>query len=93
MRGVIYVRVSTDNIGQKTSIPAQIALLKNYLEEQGWELVEIYIDIESGSKTNRQGIQQLMKDAKDKKSLMSYFQKNYLVFLEMELFLTNFIIF
>lgn len=67
MRCVIYVRVSTDNIGQKTSIPAQISLLKNYLEEQGWELVEIYIDIESGSKTNRQGIQQLMKDAKDKK--------------------------
>lgn len=67
MRVVGYVRVSTNNYGQKTSIPAQIELIKNYAESQGWELVEIYIDVESGSKTNREGIQRLMKDATENK--------------------------
>ena len=65
MRVVGYVRVSTNNYGQKTSIPAQIEMIKSYTDSQGWELVGIYTDIESGSKTNREGVQRLMEDAKN----------------------------
>lgn len=67
LRVVAYVRVSTKYESQQTSIPAQIAMIKNFVEENEWELVEIYIDVHSGAKSNREGIQNLMTDAKSKK--------------------------
>ena len=67
MKCAVYARVSTGFESQKTSIPMQIKLFDNYIKEQGWELYKIYTDEESGSKSNRDGIQQLLADAKAKK--------------------------
>ncbi|AWE09328.1 hypothetical protein DCE79_16750 [Lysinibacillus sp. 2017] len=41
-------------------------LFKNYVNEKGWELYDIYTDEESGSDSNRAGIQRLIKDAQEK---------------------------
>lgn len=67
MKCAVYARVSTGFESQKTSIPTQIKLFENYINEQGWELYKVYTDEESGTKSNRAGIQQLLADAKEKK--------------------------
>ncbi|WP_186278738.1 recombinase family protein [Lysinibacillus sp. BW-2-10] len=67
MKCAVYARVSTGFDSQKTSIPTQIKLFDNYIKERGWELYQVYTDEESGSKSNRDGIQQLLSDAKAKK--------------------------
>ncbi|WP_336046150.1 recombinase family protein [Solibacillus ferritrahens] len=67
MKCAVYARVSTGFESQKTSIPTQIKLFENYINEQGWELYKVYTDEESGTKSNRVGIQQLLADAKEKK--------------------------
>lgn len=67
MKCAIYARVSTGFENQKTSIPTQIKLFENYIKEKGWELYKVYTDEESGSKSNREGIQHLLSDAKAKK--------------------------
>lgn len=67
MRCAVYARVSTGFDSQKTSIPAQIQLFENFIKEKGWELYDIYTDEQSGSKSNRAGIQRLIKDAKANK--------------------------
>ncbi|HWL22692.1 MAG TPA: recombinase family protein [Ureibacillus sp.] len=68
MRCAVYARVSTGFDSQKTSIPTQIKLFENFIKEKGWELYKVYTDTKSGSKSsNRNGIQDLIQDAKDKK--------------------------
>ena len=67
MKCAVYARVSTGFESQKTSIPTQIKLFENQIKEKGWELYKVYTDEESGTKSNRSGIQQLLADAKEKK--------------------------
>lgn len=67
MRCAVYARVSTGSDGQKTSIPTQIKLFDNFIQDKGWELYKVYTDVKSGSKSNRDGIQELIQDAKNKK--------------------------
>lgn len=67
MKCAVYARVSTENESQKTSIPAQIKLFENYIKDKGWEIAEIYTDVKSGTSINRNGMNQLLEDAKAKK--------------------------
>lgn len=67
MRCAIYARVSTEMDGQKTSIDNQIDIFKAYAVERGWEITHIYTDKKSGTKGNRPGFKNLIKDGKEKK--------------------------
>lgn len=67
MKCAVYARVSTQYESQKTSIPAQIKLFENYINEKGWEIADIYTDVKSGTSVNRKGMNQLLEDAKAKK--------------------------
>jgi site-specific DNA recombinase len=53
MRCAIYVRVSTNKEEQKSSLENQEALFKNYIIEKGWDIHEIYVDVESGTTDKR----------------------------------------
>lgn len=64
MRCAVYARVSTEMETQKTSIAHQINFFEKYIQEKGWDLYNIYEDIESGRRIdNRQGMQQLLEDS------------------------------
>jgi len=66
----IYVRLSKDDerAGESVSIENQKLLLTKYVEEQGWELKEIFTDDGySGTNFNRPAFQRMLQDAKDKR--------------------------
>lgn len=74
MRVAVYARVSPWDDSQ--TITNQIQLFKTYVNEHDWELYDIYTDEEFGPKSNRSGIprltdrngfQELIRDANDKK--------------------------
>lgn len=67
MKCAIYIRVSTNKEEQKTSIQNQKDLFLSYVTERGWDIYDIYIDIESGTKDNRTNFQKMMSDAKNRK--------------------------
>ena len=63
----VYLRLSNDDerIGESLSIENQRRILEKYVAEQGFELVDTYIDDGvSGTHFNRPGIQRLLEDAK-----------------------------
>lgn len=64
MRCAVYARVSTEMDSQKTSIENQNYMYRDYVSNQGWEIVEYYQDIQSGTKANRPGLKKLIADAK-----------------------------
>jgi len=66
----IYVRLSNDDerAGESVSIENQRLLLTKYVEEQGWELREIYIDDGwSGTNFDRPALQRMLRDAREKR--------------------------
>lgn len=67
MRCAVYVRVSTDKEEQKASLKYQKDLFYRYIEEKGWEIFEFYVDVQSGTTSKREQLQQMIKDAEDKK--------------------------
>ncbi|OIJ16541.1 recombinase family protein [Anaerobacillus alkalidiazotrophicus] len=67
MRCAIYIRVSTDKEEQKASLKYQQELFYRYVQEQGWDIFDIYIDVESGTTAKRKNLQKMIKDAEDKK--------------------------
>ncbi|WP_253735715.1 recombinase family protein [Paenibacillus sp. FJAT-26967] len=69
MNCVIYARVSTRREEQKNSLQNQIALAENIAREQGFTVVERYIDngISGSGMKNRTEILRLLTDAKKKK--------------------------
>lgn len=67
MRCAIYVRVSTNKEEQKTSLENQKAMFLQYVAERGWSIHKFYIEIQSGTKSKRKELQQLIADAKAKK--------------------------
>lgn len=69
MKCAIYARVSTKREEQKNSLQNQIALAENIAKEQGFTVVERYIDngISGSGMKNRTAILQLLEDAKKKK--------------------------
>lgn len=58
MKVAIYARVSTD----EQSTDQQITALQEFCDIKGYEVVERYIDIISGIKDSRPGLDHLMKD-------------------------------
>ncbi len=63
----IYLRLSNDDAraGESLSIENQRRILEKYVIEQGFELVDTYIDDGySGTNFNRPGVQRLLEDAK-----------------------------
>ncbi|OIJ16506.1 recombinase family protein [Anaerobacillus alkalidiazotrophicus] len=67
MRCAVYVRVSTDREEQKTSLDNQKSLFFNFIIQQGWDLYDFYVDVESGTTDKRASFKQLIEDAENKK--------------------------
>lgn len=85
----IYCRLSNDDErgGQSLSIENQRLLLENYVRQQGWNEVDVYIDDGySGTNFNRPGVKRLIDDAKAKRinviivKDLSRFGRNYIEF-------------
>ena len=63
----IYVRLSKDDerAGESLSIENQKLILSKYVAEQGWNLVDIYVDDGySGTSFDRPAVTRLLEDAK-----------------------------
>lgn len=60
MRVAIYIRVSTKLQEDKFSLSAQIYELTRYANAQGWEIVDTYKDVDSGTKLNKDGLESLL---------------------------------
>ena len=41
----IYIRVSKDNMEQKTSLENQRFLFIKYGKEENWEIIDFYVDV------------------------------------------------
>lgn len=85
----IYCRLSNDDEreGDSVSIENQRLLLQRYVQEQGWNLIDTYIDDGfSGTNFQRPGVQRLIADAKAKRinvilvKDLSRFGRNYIEF-------------
>lgn len=62
----IYVRLSQEDMraGESLSIEHQKLILTKYVREQGWNLVDTYVDdVFSGTDFNRPSVQRLLSDA------------------------------
>jgi site-specific DNA recombinase len=68
MRVALYPRVSGHEQEDNYSIPEQIERMKKYCEARDWMVYKIYTDSGfSGANLERPGLQQLIKDAENKK--------------------------
>lgn len=64
----VYIRVSTDKEEQKKSLIHQKELFMNLLAQKGWDLYKIYVDVETGTKSNkRPKLQEMIQDAQEGK--------------------------
>lgn len=60
LRVAIYIRVSTKGQEDKYSLAAQEFELTKYANEQGWEIIHIFRDVDSGAKFNKKGLNALL---------------------------------
>ena len=83
----IYVRLSQEDMraGESLSIENQKLILTKYVREQGWNLIDIYVDDGfSGTNFDRPGVQKLLEDAQSGKinliivKDLSRFGRNYI---------------
>ena len=58
-----YVGVSTAD----QRCEHQVRELREYAERQGWQIADIYEDVNSGAKTSRPALNRLMADARARK--------------------------
>jgi DNA invertase Pin-like site-specific DNA recombinase len=65
MRCVLYARVSTKDKGQDTE--NQCGQLRQYAGAMGWNIVSEFVDHESGSKSDREQLQEMFKAASQRK--------------------------
>ncbi len=64
MKVALYARVSTEEQAEKYSLNAQLEAMRQYAKEQGWEVVEEYIDPGySGRSDKRPAFRRLIRDA------------------------------
>lgn len=63
----VYIRVSTDNVEQQTSLKNQRDLFIKYTKEKNWSIYDFYVDVESGTSTKRKELNRLIKDAETRK--------------------------
>ena len=71
MRAVTYARISTD-LQSETSLQAQTHRAKQYAEMNGHEVIASYQDIGTGTKTEREGFQELMDTIDDWDIVIAY---------------------
>ena len=55
VQAIIYARVSSKEQEQGFSIPAQLKLLRGYAAEQGFTIIQEYVDVETAKQTGRTG--------------------------------------
>jgi site-specific DNA recombinase len=67
MRCAIYTRVSTDKEEQKASLKYQKELFYRYVQEQGWDIYDFYVDVQTGTTAKREHLQRMIEDAQEKK--------------------------
>jgi len=65
MRAALYGRVSTKDKGQDTE--NQLSQLRQYSAAMGWNIVSEFVDYESGSKSDREQLQEMFKAASQRK--------------------------
>lgn len=60
LRVAIYIRVSTKLQEDRYSLSAQTVELTRYANQQGWEIVDIFKDVDSGTKLDKDGLTTLL---------------------------------
>lgn len=65
MRVIIYIRVSTKLQGTKFSLEGQRDDLTRYANDQGWEIINTYQDMDSGGKLDKKGLNALLDDVEE----------------------------
>jgi DNA invertase Pin-like site-specific DNA recombinase len=65
MRIAIYARVSTKDKGQE--VENQLAQLREFAAQQGWNVTREYIDHESGSRADRPEFKQMFQDGSQRR--------------------------
>jgi site-specific DNA recombinase len=62
MKSVVYARVSSkDQEREGFSIPAQLKLLREYAQKQGFEIVHEFLDVETAKTTGRKQFSEMLK--------------------------------
>ncbi|MGD6796263.1 recombinase family protein [Metabacillus indicus] len=61
-----YIRVSTNNEGQKESPENQKHMILDYITENHCDLYDFYTDVQTGTTDNREGLKRLIQDAENK---------------------------
>lgn len=67
LRVAIYIRVSTKMQEEKYSLNAQKVELTRYAESQGWEVIGIFRDVDSGTKLKKDGLEAMLDCVEDGK--------------------------
>lgn len=67
MRAVGYIRVSTDKEEQAQSLENQKNLIISFIKEKGFSFAGFYVDVESGTTSNREELKRLIEDVKKDK--------------------------
>lgn len=67
LRVAIYIRVSTKMQEEKYSLNAQKVELTRYAESQGWEIIGIFRDVDSGTKLKKDGLEAMLDCVEDGK--------------------------
>lgn len=67
LRVAIYIRVSTKLQEDRYSLSAQREELTRHANQQGWQIVDYYKDVDSGGKLDKAGLNQLLDDVEDAK--------------------------
>ena len=77
MKAALYVRVSTDEQAREGySIESQKDSIIHFVKSQGWEVYHLYIDDGYSAKDlDRQAMQQLIRDAEERKFNVVVFYK------------------
>lgn len=60
LRVAIYIRVSTKLQEDRYSLSAQTVELTRYATQQGWKIVDIFRDVDSGTKLDKDGLKALL---------------------------------
>ncbi|ARK25960.1 hypothetical protein SporoP37_15630 [Sporosarcina sp. P37] len=67
MRTAIYIRVSTKLQEDRYSLNAQTTELTRYAQSQNWQIVDIFKDVDSGTKLDKDGLEAMLDQVEDGK--------------------------
>lgn len=67
MKAAIYIRVSTKLQEDRYSLKAQTTELTRYAESQNWKIVDIFKDVDSGTKLKKDGLEAMLDEVEDGK--------------------------